>query len=158
MATPGLLDENFWRSVVYILEHDADGAMGLILNRPTDLEAAEVLPEWKDALYHPEVVFEGGPVQREAGIALARRNNEAALVDFGVPLPEGERIRVFAGYAGWEPEQLEAEIDAAGWFVVDSEPDDPFTPSPEELWRTVLRRQPGRLSWYANYPDHESLN
>lgn len=158
VATPGLLDENFWRSVIYIIEHGDDGAMGVILNRPTDLDAADILPEWRDAMYHPAVVFEGGPVQREAGLALARRGNDVVLVDFGDSVPDNERIRVFAGYAGWETDQLESEIAVDGWFVVDSEPDDPFTPNPEDLWRTVLRRQTGRLRWYANYPDHESFN
>ena len=69
-----------------------------------------------------------------------------------------DEVRLFSGYAGWDQGQLEGEIDAGGWFVVDAEPEDALSPDPDGLWRRVLKRQPGRLALYANYPAELSQN
>ena len=75
--------------------------------------------------------------------------------DLGVDV---ERLRVFAGYAGWAPDQLDGELEAGGWFVVDADADDPFFSRPDDLWAEVLRRQRGPLSWFASCPIDPSVN
>jgi putative transcriptional regulator len=173
VATPPLVDPNFDRSVVLLLEHGDEGSLGIILNRPTDASLASVLPEWHPHASEPGVVFSGGPVATEAVIALARGGHDAAPgwvsvlgeigtvdvggepVDLDFPL---EALRIFVGYAGWSPGQLEAELEQDAWFVVPTRPTDPFGADPEHLWRDVLRRQPGRVAMFANHPDDPTVN
>lgn len=174
VATPELEDPNFFRTVVLVLEHNREGALGVVLNRPSPGTLAEPLPMWSDLAPEPAVVFVGGPVQPESAIGLARRVDtgetdgfaplfgdlgtvdlERAPVDVRPPV---DRVRVFAGYAGWGPEQLDGEVDAAGWFVVDAHPDDPWSRDPPSLWRKVLRRQRGRLRMFAEFPVDPSAN
>ncbi|MDQ6725289.1 MAG: YqgE/AlgH family protein [Actinomycetota bacterium] len=179
VATPNLGDPNFERTVVLILEHGEEGALGVVLNRPSELDLAEPLPEWARAAAHPPVLFIGGPVAPSAAVCLARvaatgggpgdaaDGWEAVLGPVGTmdldsdpdeTIPRLEEIRVFAGYAGWGPAQLESEIDQGGWFVVDADVSDPLSPVPEQLWSSVLRRQRGTLSLFAAYPTDPSLN
>lgn len=174
VATPPLVDDNFDRSVVLLLEHTADGALGLVLNRPEAQEVAGTLRSWAIHVTPPGVLFGGGPVQRDALIGLARAEPAEATehwapvlgpigtvdlaadpADVGADLTH---LRVFRGYAGWGPGQLEGELEAGAWIVADAHPYDAFSPQPEELWRAVLRRQGGRLSWLANFPDDPQLN
>ena len=180
VATPNLGDPNFERTVVLVLEHGEEGALGVVLNRPSDLDLAEPLPEWAGAAAHPPVIFIGGPVAPSAAVCLARVAASLAEAAGGgaegwEPLlgrvgtmdldtdpdqviPRLEEIRVFAGYAGWGPGQLEAEIAAGGWFVVDADASDPLCPNPERLWAAVLRRQRGTLALFAAYPPDPSMN
>jgi putative transcriptional regulator len=174
VAGPHLLDPNFARSVVLICRHDAEGALGLILNRRTDSPVAEHLPGWTETLDAPGVVFVGGPVQPETAIGLARRRAGAAvddwlevvgdlgLIDLGADpaaqVGRIEHLRVFSGYAGWTAGQLDFEAASEDWFVVDADDTDPFTPEPEGMWRRVLRRQPGSLPLYADFPLDPSGN
>jgi putative transcriptional regulator len=173
VATPNLEDPNFERTVVLVLEHGDDGALGVVLNRPSDLHLAEPLPEWARAAAHPPVVFIGGPVSPSAAVCLARAGAPGAqgwaplLGPVGTldldrdpdeAIPGLDEIRVFAGYAGWGPGQLEGEIAGGGWFVVDADAADPLSPAPEHLWATVLRRQKGTLALFAAYPPDPSLN
>lgn len=161
VALPVLSDPNFDRTVVLLLDHDDDGALGVVLNRPTTTDVGEVLPRWEDLVATPTVVHVGGPVRQEAALALGRGGDgTVATVDLdGDPLVAGvSEIRVFAGYAGWSSGQLEGEIVAGAWVVVDSQPRDAFCDAPEELWSSVLRRQPGRLAWMANLPEDVSVN
>lgn len=175
MAAPVLTDPNFDRTVILVLEHDdEDGALGVVLNRPTDLPADEPVPGWGGLAAAPGVVFAGGPVHAGAAIALGRLRPDAAagdneteragvvVVDLGddptLAAARLEEIRLFAGYAGWAPGQLEAELAEAAWFVVDADPDDPLTRDPSELWRRVLGRQRGRLGWLGHYPDDVTTN
>ncbi len=177
VATPELLDPNFARTVVLMLEHSEDGALGVVLNRPTDTSLAASLPRWHERAAPPGVVFVGGPVQPEAAIGLARRDAAATDADtLGfAPLfddlgtvdleqspddlvPTVEAVRVFAGYSGWGPGQLDDELAASGWYVCDAFPGDPWTAQPDGLWRAVLRRQPGPLRLVAGFPDDPSLN
>ncbi|MBB0244011.1 YqgE/AlgH family protein [Streptomyces alkaliphilus] len=173
VAAPALADPNFTRSVVLVLDHDADGALGVVLNRPTPVDVSEVLEPWAALAGEPGVVFQGGPVALDAALALAvvpgegplgwrRVHGSIGLVDLDAP-PEvlaGEvgSLRVFAGYAGWGAEQLEGELDEGAWYIVDSEPGDVSVPRPEGLWRAVLRRQRSGLALLATYPDDPSLN
>jgi putative transcriptional regulator len=173
VATPPLVDPNFDRSVVLMLEHGEDGALGIVLNRPSDTALAAVLPEWHEHASVPGVVFSGGPVAPDAVIALARGGTDATegwvpvlgevgTVDVGRdPLDLGLRLdalRVFVGYAGWGPGQLELELEHDAWFVVPTESDDPFSSHPDQLWREVLRRQRGRVAMFANYPEDPTTN
>jgi putative transcriptional regulator len=174
VATPELVDPNFARTVVLVLEHNREGALGVILNRPTDRLLPVALPAWGDLGAPPAVVFVGGPVQPDAAIGLARRADQGDADGFAPlfgglgtvdlerdpvdVLPVIDLVRVYVGYSGWGPGQLDGELAAKGWFVVDLAPDDPWTSRPDDLWRAVLRRQPGSLRLVAGFPDDPSLN
>jgi putative transcriptional regulator len=176
LATPPLEDPNFDRTVIYVLEHHEEGALGLVLNRPSAEQLGEPLDAWIELQTEPPQVFSGGPVEPDALIALARTHepiNEAddhlaplagniASADLAAD-PDSvvsviSALRVFRGYSGWGPGQLEDEIEAGAWLVLDPEPGDVFSVDPTDLWRTVLRRQPGRLSWLATAPDDLETN
>jgi putative transcriptional regulator len=173
VATPDLGDPNFYRSVVFIVEHDdVEGVLGLVLNRPTEATVAEHLPRWHDVASDPAVVFVGGPVTPDVAIGVVAAPGQppegwtpalgaVGLADLsGSPDDLGgvERCRVFAGYSGWVAGQLEMELAIDSWFVVDADESDVFSDAPQDLWRTVLSRQPSRLSWLANYPPDPRLN
>jgi putative transcriptional regulator len=173
IATPPLVDPNFDRTVVLLLEHGEEGALGIVLNRPSETSLADVLPEWHDRASVPAVVFVGGPVTPEAVIALARGGNDETpgwvhvLGDLGTvdvgrdPLDVGsslESLRIFVGYAGWAPGQLETELEEGAWFVVDMRADDAFASAPDRLWQDVLRRQRGRIAMFAHCPHDVSVN
>lgn len=167
VATPTIVDPNFARTVVLLCRYGEDGALGLVLNRLSDVRVADHLPEWGSAVSIPYVGY-GGPVDPEAAIGLGRGEGSSdtwtpvccdlGLVDLGLP-PAGrlEEIRVFAGYAGWGPGQLEGEIADAGWFVVDMEPGDAFRSDPSG-WSRVLRRQQGDLAMFADFPVDPNMN
>jgi putative transcriptional regulator len=175
VAAPALIDPNFFRTVVLMVEHTEDGAAGVVINRPTDVElAGGPLEEWTDLAASPPLVFEGGPVSREHAICLARVYPNTAL-DSWQPVVGGvgvvdlgaeqhtlrtalDQVRVFSGYAGWGPGQLEAEIDEGAWFVLDADPNDALSTEPGGLWRTVLKRQGGSLALVASFPPDPNMN
>ena len=162
VATPALGDPNFERTVVLILEHGEEGAAGVVLNRPTEMELIGHLPDWEDRAAMPGVVFVGGPVQPTGVICLALSEGEIETLDpTQAPDDVGaavDQIRVFAGYAGWGPGQVEAEIMEGAWFVVEGRADDAMSDHPDDLWRTVLRRQRGHLAMVANFPADPVMN
>jgi putative transcriptional regulator len=174
VAAPPLVDPNFDRTVVLLLEHGEDGSLGLVLNRPGTVDLEEAVPEWQAFAAAPRVVFVGGPVSPEAVIALALGGSVGegegwvpVIGDLGTvdlarrpsELPARiDAMRIFIGYAGWAPGQLQSELDRSAWFVVDFEIDDAFTEDPTSLWRAVLRRQPGRVAIFANCPDDPGTN
>ena len=175
VATPELEDPNFFRAVVLVLEHNDEGALGVVLNRPTSAELTDPLPAWAPLAVEPAVVFMGGPVQPDSAIGLGRRadggtepSGFAALFgDLGtvdlerMPVdvaPSVDRVRVFAGYAGWGPGQLESELAVNGWFVVDADEADPWSDDPSAMWRDVLRRQRGQLKVFADFPFDPATN
>ena len=173
VATPPLGDPNFDRSVIYVLEHNDEGAVGVVLNRPGRETSIDGLDEWMERLSPPHVVFSGGPVEVDALIALAAAdgpdddawsNLHAGIgtVDLSIdPDDVGatvRQVRIFRGYAGWGPSQLDGELAAGAWMVLDAVPEDLFTAEPADLWRDVLRRQGGRTAWVANAPDDLSNN
>lgn len=178
VATPVLTEPNFARAVVAVLQHtDEDGALGVVVNRPSELVLGDVLPAWHDLAAEPAVVFTGGPVQPQAAICLGRSRpgaprsgSFAGLAGTGllgtVDLdadpdelrPALELLRVFAGYAGWAAGQLEAEVQEGAWWVLDALPGDAFAPRPELLWGQVLRRQGPPLAFAACYPVDPTLN
>lgn len=180
VATPLLGDPNFRRSVVLVVEHEvAEGTLGIVLNRPTKIPVGQVLEQWTELATDPSVVFMGGPVSPTSALALALvpgkdepigwRALDGApalarlgLLDLDAPprllAPAIQSLRVFAGYAGWSPGQLEAEIDEGAWYVLPAEPGDVFAAEPERLWRAVLRRQDGDIAFLATYPDDPGMN
>lgn len=173
VASPVLGDPNFERTVVLLLEHGDEGALGVVLNRPSELEIGEPLPAWHPWTGAPDVVFVGGPVSRNSVIALGRASTELpagtweplvgalGLLDLSADpddLAGLDVLRVFAGYAGWGPDQLEGEIDEGAWFVVEVDADDAFTAEPDQLWQRVLARQGGQLARVAAVPANPRLN
>ena len=176
LATPPLEDPNFDRTVIYVLEHQADGALGVVVNRPTGEDLEEPLDRWSDLQAAPRGMFLGGPVEPHALIALALSDEPVAEVSDALAPISGRvssadlttdpamvaarvsAVRVFRGYAGWGPGQLEGEIESGAWLVLDAEPGDVFDADPGHLWRNVLRRQGGRLAWLADAPDDLSAN
>jgi putative transcriptional regulator len=180
VATPLLGDPNFRRTVILIVEDEPEeGTLGVVLNRPTEVEVGQVLESWSDLVTGPSVVFKGGPVSPNSALALALARGEdeplgwrsldgssltsrIGLVDLEAPpelLADGiTSLRVFAGYAGWGPGQLQAEIEEGAWYVLPGEPTDAFLAEPERLWQEVLRRQGGEFAIVATYPDDPMLN
>ena len=180
VATPLLGDPNFRRTVILIVEDEPEeGTLGVVLNRPTEVQVGQVLESWTDLVTGPSVVFRGGPVSPNSALALAlaRGDDEPlgwrslegsdltsriGLVDLEAPpelLADGiTSLRVFAGYAGWGPGQLQAEIEEGAWYVLAGEPTDAFLAEPERLWPEVLRRQGGEFAIVATYPDDPLLN
>lgn len=208
IASPLLLDPNFRRTVVLVLAHGPEGAVGVVLNRPTELAVADHLPFGAAFATPPAVFFLGGPVAPEVALGLgwssatdapaptgrawdpapleaparepggagdgsAEEGGEPSAVggrgplvgpirpvDLAHEVPEWRdgQLRVFTGYAGWAPGQLEAEIAAGAWYVVDPAVDDVLGPLPAQLWATVLRRQPGPLRLLASFPDNPLWN
>lgn len=177
VAAPQLLDKNFRRAVVYVIHHRAEGTLGVILNRPSEVAVEEVLPKWADHATEPRSLFVGGPVEQRTAICLATlRAGERAdaiegmvgvrgpvgLVDLdGDPsslVPRARGLRFFAGYAGWDAGQLNGEIGRGDWHVVPALPDDVIADQDHELWSKVLRRQGPPLAFLATHPGDVKLN
>lgn len=186
VATPLLGDPHFGRTVVYLLEHDGGGTVGVVVNRPSHTPVGQVLPDWHDAVSGPAVVFGGGPVQPDGALCLGLLDSEhsehsgADSADDELPVGRRDvvdgvstidldgdvavvsagarRLRVFAGHAGWSPGQLDNELAEGAWWVVPGNPDDLFSESPRTMWRDVLRRQPAPLSLLSALSDDVSVN
>ena len=171
VAAPALQDPNFRRAVVLLIEHESEGAVGVVLNRPSEHDAEAALPELAPILGEGERLHEGGPVQVEAVIALAEYEEpaEAQTIVGPVGVLTGDvdvaelprlvrRARVFLGYAGWGPGQLETELGEEAWFVEPARPGDVFDASPEDLWRRVLERKGGAFRLVARMPEDPTLN
>ena len=173
VAAPTLVDPNFRQTVLLMLEHGNEGALGVVLNRPSELPVRGAIDEWADAVSEPPVVFVGGPVSQSSVIALA----SVALDDVDdnwsqvvgrigtVDLEKSpheigglDEVRIFAGYAAWAPGQLEAELAENAWFVLDHTGGDPFVDDPDELWWQVFARQSGELGRLRFYPRNPSDN
>lgn len=170
VSATDLVESSFRRTVVYIIEHNDAGTLGVVLNRQSETAVADVLPNWAELAASPPALYIGGPVKRDAALCLAlvkvgtsfegvaglrRVDGRVALVDLDsdpeqiAPLVEG--LRVFAGYAGWTFGQLEGELDRGDWIVLSALPTDPIA-GRVDLWAQVLRRQPLPLSLLATHP------
>ncbi|MEZ5377625.1 MAG: YqgE/AlgH family protein [Acidimicrobiales bacterium] len=170
ISRPELADPNFDGTLTLILEHDEDGALGVVINRPTEVLVAEAYPGWDSVAEAPAVIFQGGPVETDSLIALGwgeRMDGDLPLGLTSVDLEEQvplvvadglEKLRIFAGYAGWGGGQLEGELANGAWWVVPCLRDDVFLADPERLWAMVLRRNGGEMAWFAHYPKDPSLN
>jgi putative transcriptional regulator len=172
IASPAILDPNFRRTVVFVTAHTGDGAVGLILNRPSETTVGEAVPQLAALVGGDEPVFVGGPVNPNGVAMLAEFEDpedagvwvvdDIGFVALDDALEEGPpplgRTRVFAGVAGWGEDQLEGELDRDDWFVEDAVPDDVFTEDPDGLWSLVLRRKGGEYELVARMPFDPSLN
>ena len=172
VSRPAIHADAFNGTITFLLEHNDEGALGLILNRPSELLVEDAFPGWAPTATDPPVVFAGGPVERNSLIALgATEGADGPLIhglhslDLDLPTPNDSaldspvaRVRIFAGYAGWGAGQLEGEIGNDAWWVVDGHLSDLFTPEPASLWAAVLRRNGGELAWFAHFPDDATLN
>jgi putative transcriptional regulator len=171
IAGPTLLDPNFQRTVVLIIEHSPEGALGLVLNRPSESSVGEVVPELEGVLEADSPVFIGGPVQPGGLIVLARfeEPDTAGLVSFEdvgilraeVSLEDPPPLlaaRAFAGHAGWASGQLDYELDRGDWILEPATVEDAFTEDPETLWSAVLARKGGSYALVARMPPDPSVN
>jgi putative transcriptional regulator len=169
IAAPQLLDPNFRRTVVLIAEHGDEGAMGVILNRPSGMNVSDAAPDLEPLVGPEAPIFAGGPVQPTAGVVLAELVEADEPIFDDVVLVPGlgeladvvdgvDRIRIFAGYAGWGPGQLEDEIGRDDWFVDPARASDVFAEDPEALWASVLERKGGQYALVAKMPEDPSLN
>lgn len=172
VATHELTHRNFRRTVILLLAHDAhEGAAGVVLNRPSGADLPDRLHPWEGLAAPPAVIFTGGPVARDTVIGVGGGDGDVDVAGWqqiatgiGVVDLSGDAVaargrlrsvRLFVGYAGWDGGQLEREIAAGAWFVVDARPDDVLTASPDGLWRAVLARQGGV---FTTVPDDPGLN
>ncbi|CAB4751434.1 unannotated protein [freshwater metagenome] len=174
VSAPDLGDENFDQTVVLLLEHDSEGALGVVLNRPTSSQVSEHLADLSDLAVSPAFFFFGGPVSVGSLLAIGRRQlgadsknvqsligplvivDPAALIAGEV---EGiDALRLFTGYSGWSAGQLDAELASGAWHIVAPLPDDVLCSDPDALWRSIMRRQGGRLASQGLYPEDLSSN
>jgi putative transcriptional regulator len=172
IAGPTLQDPNFWRTVVLVVEHSDVGALGLVLNRPSESKVGEAVPQLTTLADADDDVLVGGPVGQSAVIVLADFEDpeEAALIAFdsvgvlagGAPTDElgagVRRARVFAGHSGWGPGQLDDELERGDWIIEPARYGDAFTNDPSELWSAVLERKGGSYALVARMPQDPSLN
>lgn len=171
VSNGSLFDPNFRHTVVLVCEHSAEGALGVVLNRPTEVKVADAIPAFAEVVPDGAAVFIGGPVQPQGALMLADLDHpDLAPVPVvgSVGLLSGEiddvviagirRARVFAGYSGWGTGQLEAEIARDDWIVEPAVPDDLFTDAPGRLWADILARKGGRFRLLAQMPFDPSSN
>ncbi|MGI9099786.1 MAG: YqgE/AlgH family protein [Solirubrobacteraceae bacterium] len=172
IAGATLPDPNFARTVVLICQHSEEGALGLVLNRPGELVIGDVAPELAGITGEDAIIDSGGPVQPDALLVLGEFEDASyagmAVVGTVGLMGDGREIsdlvdvtrraRAFAGYAGWAPGQLDAEVERDDWFVAPAGIDDIFDPDPDELWRRVLERKGGHFALVARMPIDPSVN
>jgi putative transcriptional regulator len=172
IAGPALVDPNFWRTVVLVVEHSDEGAFGLVLNRPSETQVGEAVPEIEALVEPDEPLYIGGPVQPSGVIVLGRFEDPAdgvllAFDDIGVlgAGPIGEEHapgiregRAFVGHAGWGAGQLEGELERGDWILEPAQAEDAFSDDPRELWSRVLTRKGGSYALVARMPADPSQN
>jgi putative transcriptional regulator len=172
LASPALLDPNFERTVVLVAMHGVEGAMGVVLNRPSDSTVAVAAPQLEQAVDDSEPIYLGGPVQADSIVLLAEFLDPApagvlVLGRIGFPAPDADldelaqatdRVRAFAGFAGWSEGQLEEEIERGDWIAQPALPEDVFTNASEELWGRALTRMGGSYALLARMPRDPSVN
>lgn len=172
VASPALVDPNFARGVVFITEHNEDGAMGIVLDRPSETKVGEIVPQLEGVAGAEAPIYVGGPVQPSALVVLAEFSDPSAAawivvadvgfasadVDMEALAGSVRRARVYAGYSGWGPGQLEAEMEQDSWIVEPPLPAELFPEDPAGLWSGVLARKGGQYALVARMPDDPSLN
>ncbi|MEO6881531.1 MAG: YqgE/AlgH family protein [Mycobacteriaceae bacterium] len=171
VSSTTLVEPTFRRTVIYVVDHSPTGSLGLVLNRPSDTAVVDVLAGWAPLARRPQALFVGGPVSQESALCLATvRVGASAVGVTGLRVVQGrvvmvdldadpeplaavvDGVRVFAGYTGWSPQQLDSEIARGDWLVVTSLPGDVLDPGRGDLWAQVLRRQPMPTALLATHP------
>jgi putative transcriptional regulator len=175
VAMPGLTDPTFAGTVVFVLDHNDSGTLGVVLGRPSQVEIRDVLPGWCDLAVDPGVFHVGGPCETDTALCLAVCTTpggdcglrpvagDVHLVDLDADPDElvgrVRGLRVFAGYAGWSPGQLAAEVAEGAWACVPGRADDVLSElAGPELWRRVMGRQTGRLAVLSTAPADPTVN
>lgn len=177
LANTDLLEPTFRRTVIYVIEHNDGGTLGVVLNRPSDTAVHNLLPQWSDLTGKPKTVFIGGPVKRDAALCvgmlrvgvelngtpgLRHISGRMVMVDLDADpatiAPVVDAVRIFAGYAGWTIGQLESEIERDDWIVLSALPSDVLVEPRVDLWGRALRRQPWPTSLLATHPIDLSRN
>lgn len=172
VAAPVLTDPNFHRTVVLVGEHGTEGAMGVVLNRPSSVTVRDALTPLSPIVGDHDLVYVGGPVQTDAVVILADfadPGRSAGVVFDSVGFVPGEvedaeelgglrQTRVFVGYSGWGPGQLESELEERAWILADATTEDVFSAETERLWTRVLRRLGGAYAVLALLPEDPRVN
>jgi putative transcriptional regulator len=172
IAGPGLLDPNFWRTVVLVVEHSDEGAFGLVLNRVSETTVGDAVPDLEELVDSDEPLYIGGPVQPSGVIVLGHFEDpgDAALLafdDVGVLATSKSMLesstglrtsRAFVGHTGWGPGQLDSELDRGDWILEPAQLEDAFCADPPALWPAVLARKGGSYALVARMPSDPSLN
>ncbi|MCT1639052.1 YqgE/AlgH family protein [Dietzia cinnamea] len=177
IAAPDMPDPNFRRAIIYMIEHDHSGSLGVVITRRSETDVEEILPAWSELCAPPSVFHIGGPVKPDTGIALVVLSAGVDGHRFsGLQQIEGrvhvvdldsdpdllrehiDGVRVFVGYTGWAPGQLQDELDRGDWYVAPSLPSDLLAPARVDVWGAVLRRQEMPLPLYATYLQDGDLN
>ena len=163
----------FQRTVVLICQHDAEGAFGLVLNRTSGNKVGELLVADLPEIIKESPLFLGGPVQPgalsflhtdsfipDANVLpnLNLAHSVDALVEIGGSFSPTRKIKMFAGYAGWSPGQLEDEMKRKSWLVHPASLELVFDTDPDQLWRAVLTRKGWKYKLMADMPEDVSLN
>lgn len=177
VSAPDMPDSNFARTIIYLVEHDVMGSLGVVLTRRSEMAVTNILPAWAPLMSPPEAFYIGGPVKPDTGIALAvlKKGVDPKKFDFVQPI-EGrvcvvdldgdpdeiaehvDGMRVFVGYAGWSPGQLDDELDRGDWYVAHSLPEDLIAPAWHDVWAGVLARQEMPLPIYSTFVFDGSVN
>jgi putative transcriptional regulator len=171
VSSTDLVEPAFRRTVIYVIEHNDAGSLGVVINRPSETAVHDVLPQWAPLAAHPPALYVGGPVKRDAALCLAtlrtgaqadgvaglrRVHGRVVMVDLDsdpevvAPLVEG--VRIFAGYSGWTYGQLDSELQRDDWIVISALASDVVAPARIDVWAQVLRRQPLPLALLATHP------
>lgn len=175
VAGISITDGVFDGTVVLLLDADDSGTLGVVLNRITDIELSGALPAWSRLVSEPQALFDGGPVSQQGAVCLAEPWSETeeppgwrpvfgrvGLLNLDTPVEIAEgtyrRLRIFAGYAGWDAGQLESELEFGMWHVLPALAGDVFDPEPRTLWRRVLRRQGGELGLLSTWTSETEAN
>jgi putative transcriptional regulator len=172
VASPALVDPNFARTVVLITEHNDEGAMGIVLNRPSETLVEDVVPQLAAVTGEGAPVYVGGPVQPSALVVLAEFSDldaaawivvadvgfASADVELGELASAVRRARVYAGYSGWGAGQLEGEMEVDSWIVEPPLPAELFPDDPGTMWSDVLARKGGQYALIARMPPDPSVN
>jgi putative transcriptional regulator len=177
LANIDLMEPTFRRSVIYVVEHNDGGTLGVVLNRPSEMAVHNVLPQWSDLVAKPKTMFIGGPVKRDSALCLGTLRIGAdpegmaglrhvagriVMVDLDADpqliATAVEGVRIFAGYSGWTIGQLEGEIERDDWIVLSALPSDVLVQPRVDLWSRALRRQPMPMPLLATHPIDLSRN
>lgn len=159
ISSPSLVDTTFGRSLILVWQHDETGAVGVVINKVSEESVLTYLPHWSAAIAAPQKVFFGGPVEVDTAIGIGTGSGESVsallatdLVLVDLEAPQSARasgsVRVFAGYSGWSPGQLEAELEQGAWLVAPFVTNDLLTDRVDDLWLDAV----GRLG-----PEHQFL-
>ncbi len=164
VATRGGTDSLFAKSVILLVRYDHTGALGLMVNRRSTVPISRVLPELQGAAGHSEPVFVGGPVELRTVFGLVRGPREpegatevsgdiyllasktALETALGEPSNPGT-LRIYVGYSGWGPHQLENEVLSGSWYIFSRSQDLAFDAKPATLWSRLIGKAQQQLVW-----------